>query len=109
MSVNPAKPRSPLEGDTPSIMRDGFKVKASDWREQEPIILARATYDLRCKDLDLTILAMGSENMTATFRLWDDEVATVGASGCERQATYVRGPQGWMMNGAIGDTGERRP
>jgi hypothetical protein len=94
---------------TPQVMMDGHKVSVNDWAKQRPLVEARAKFDLKCEaDITFVVLKTGAERDGTWGGVWDDEVSQVGARGCGRQATYVRGPEGWLMNGAATQVSESK-
>jgi hypothetical protein len=67
------------------ITVDGISVPQDEWAKAEAEVRARAKSDFACEDVKLTLLKIHPAGSPTT----------VGAAGCEKTGTYVRGESGW--------------
>ena len=81
-----------LSGCATMIQRDGVPVEEHWMAEAEQDVLSRAAFDLNCPkaNLLLTVVAARSSGIPTT----------IGVSGCDQRATYVRTSinSPWVLN-----------
>ena len=73
-----------------TIVVDGTTVREDAWTEAAASVTARARTDLGCEEIKLKLLDL---HPAGTPR-------KIGAAGCDKTATYVPGPDGWVAASA---------
>jgi hypothetical protein len=72
-----------------TVQVGGFTLGKDRWESDAAVVRKRAAWELKCNDLELTVLAVYSGTITAE---------QVGVRGCGHQLVYVNSVDGWKLN-----------
>jgi hypothetical protein len=72
-----------------TVQVNGFTLGKDRWESDAAVVRKRAAWELKCNDLELTVLSVYSGTITAQ---------QVGVRGCGHQLVYVNSNDGWMLN-----------